>query len=184
MLKTMRQRLQESLGETSGAVEIEVEQLDRFERGSELPSEDILMLLISHFNIQDEEAVKVWETAGYDQRDRLDYRNDSGYDRREHAGLDEGNVRQTMHVMLLAMDSRVLYTNGVEIAADKNGLVLNFMQSDTSGNGAGQAPIPVSRLGMSFGQAEQLIQHLQRAMLHQKYLSGPKRLPPNSSNSK
>ena len=65
-LKSMRQKLQESLGETSGAVEIDVEQLDRFERGAEVPSEDILMLLISHFNLQDDEAVELWELAGYD----------------------------------------------------------------------------------------------------------------------
>lgn len=180
----MRQRLQESMGETSGAVEIEVEQLDRFERGSELPSEDILMLLINHFNIEDEEAVKIWETAGYDQNDRPDYSADSAYERRETGIFDEGGMRQTMHVMLLAMDSRVLYTNGVEIAADDNGLILNFLQSAPGGNPAGQPSIPVSRLGMSFGQAEQLIQQLQRAMLHQKYLSGPKRLPPSGTEPK
>jgi hypothetical protein len=77
--------------------------------------------------------------------------------------------------MLLAMDNRVLYTNGVEIVTDDAGVVLGFTHSD----GSSQPPHAVSRVGMSYGQAEQLLQTLQRALLHQKYLSGPKSLPPN-----
>jgi transcriptional regulator with XRE-family HTH domain len=165
-LKTMRQRLQESLGETSGAVEIAVEQLDRFERGSERPSEDILMLLISHFGLADDEALKVWEMAGYDRRNQPF----------SDADFDGPGMRQAIPVMLLAMDSRVLYTNGIETMADESGLVVNFMQTDKQG----QPPHTVSRIGMSYAQAEQLMQNLQRAILHRQYLSGPKQLPPPS----
>jgi hypothetical protein len=169
----MRQRIQESLGETSGAVEIGVEQLDRFERGSEVPSEDILLLLISHFNLQDDEAIRVWEMAGYDSNSRPfadDYRDDP-----EDAPSNNNQFgnRHPVQVMLLALDNRVLYTNGAEIVTDDNGVVLNFTQSDGS-SGANA----VSRVGMSYPQAEQLLQTLQRALLHKKYLSGPKQLPP------
>jgi len=168
----MRQRLQESLGETSGAVEIAVEQLDRFERGAEIPSEDILLLLISHFNLQDEEAVKLWELAGYDSANQTFGDNDDD-DGHRQPRFGEGQT-QHMHVMLLALDNRILYVNGSDIAADANGVVLNFTQND----GNSPSVQAVSRVGMSYIQAEQLVQTLQRAILHQKYLSGPKQLPP------
>jgi transcriptional regulator with XRE-family HTH domain len=179
-LKTMRQRLQESLGETSGAVEIAVEQLDRFERGAERPSEDILMLLISHFGLPEDEAVTVWELAGYDRRARTFNDNDDYEDYKEAAQQRQ----QPMHIMLLAMDNRILYTNGVEVVTDNAGVVMNFTQTDGA-NASGNNPLPsaVSRVGMSYAQAEQLLQTLQRALLHKKYLSGPKRLPPSSSPS-
>lgn len=167
-LKSMRQKLQESLGETSGAVEIDVEQLDRFERGAELPSEDILMLLISHFGLQEDEAVELWELAGYDSDTGFTAVRPSREEVPEHPG------KAGIPVMLLALDNRVLYSNGVDLTADTSGIVLNFLQTaDTQSQ-----KLPVSRIGMSFEQAEQLVQIIQRAMLHKKYLSGPKQLPP------
>ncbi len=177
-LKTMRQKLQESLGETSGAVEIEVEQLDRFERGAELPSEDVLLLLISHFGLQDDEAVELWELAGYDRNagfaSSRTGRIEQGHMHDGHFRLGNSSGGQAVPVMLLALDNRVLYSNGVDVIADDAGMVLSFMQvSDPS-----QQRYPVSRIGMSHDQAEQLLQVLQRALLHKKYLSGPKKLPP------
>src|SRR6266705_3475310 len=65
-LKGLRQKLQESVAEVSGAVEIEEKALERMEQGYERPSEDILLLLINHFNIQDDEAAGLWKLAGYD----------------------------------------------------------------------------------------------------------------------
>jgi transcriptional regulator with XRE-family HTH domain len=171
-LKTMRQRLQESLGETSGAVEIAVEQLDRYERGAERPSEDILMLLISHFGLADEEAVKVWELAGYDRRS-----NPFGDERADEAEFDPTTMRQAVPVMLLALDNRILYSNGAEVVTDDAGVVVNFTQNE-SGAKPGQAPHAISRIGMSYDQAVHLLQDLQRALLHKQYLSGPKQLPP------
>jgi hypothetical protein len=171
----MRQRLQESLGETSGAVEIAVEQLDRFERGAELPSEDILMLLISHFNLPDDEALKLWGLAGYDSRTQPFATDSDAADNGQP--LVAGDVaHHPIQVMVLALDSRILYTNGAEIVTDDNGVVLNFTQSDSNA----QSPAAISRVGMSYSQAEQLLQTLQRALLHQKYLSGPKQLPPRA----
>jgi transcriptional regulator with XRE-family HTH domain len=177
-LKTMRQRLQESLGETSGAVEIAVEQLDRFERGAELPSEDILMLLISHFNLPDDEALQAWDLAGYDSR--MPPFVDNGRESNDRQGQGpEFNAKHPMQVMLLALDNRILYTNGAEIVTDDSGIVVSFTQSD----GGQHAPYPVSKVGMSHAQAEELLQTLQRALLHKKYRSGPKELPPQASKS-
>src|SRR5579885_2464316 len=67
-LKYLREQHKESLAEVSGAVEIEIENLARMENGLERPSEEILMLLINHFDIQDNEAVQLWELAGYDSQ--------------------------------------------------------------------------------------------------------------------
>lgn len=180
-LKTMRQRLQESLGETSGAVEIQVEQLDRFERGVEAPSEDILLLLISHFGLQDEEAVTLWELAGYERASRF-MNEEEGFE-----SLDAQQARQMIPVMLLAIDSRVLYSNGVEVDIDQQGVVLHFSQTNdipagnAATNGKAKARTTISKVGMSHEQAEQLLSTLQQAMLRKKYLSGPKQLPPNAS---
>jgi len=171
-LKSMRQKFQESLGEVSGAVEIAVEQLDSFERGAELPNEDILMLLISHFNMGDDEAVKLWELAGYDLSDRrLPNERDSETEREP--------VGNGAPVMMISLDNRVLYTNGADIVTDDAGVVINFMQSD--GN---KQRYPVSRVGMSHTQAEQLLETLKRALMHRKYLSGPKQLPPAAGETK
>ena len=171
-LKQLRQKQQESLGETSGAVEIEVEKLDRFERGAELPTEDILLLLISHFELQDDEAIELWELAGY-SRDSENYPFERPQQPQENA------MTKAMQITLVAMDNRVLHTNGVEIDVDASGgVVLNFSHS-----GGGQPPYTVSRVGMSTQQAQQLLESLQRSLLHQKYLSGPKALPdPKSSD--
>lgn len=177
----MRQRFQESLGETSGAVEIEVERLDRFERGAELPSEDVLMLLISHFGLQDDEAVELWELAGYDTNSDYspsqrydDDRRDSG----EHQSDSNEQAHQNVPIMFLALDNRVLYSNDIDITTDDSGVVVNFLQTgDKKADGTMQR-YPVSRIGMSYEQTERLMQALQNIMLHKKYTSGPKQLPP------
>lgn len=172
-LKSARQKLKESAAEVSGAVEIDIETLQRIEQGKELPSEDILMLLINHFGLCDDEAVNLWEMAGYDQHDIFcdDYENTKPQD--DHQRMN----RQP--VVLLALDSRVVYSNGAEVVADKNGLVLSFTQFID----ANQGPVPVARVGMSHEQAGQLLETLQRAILHAKY-SGPKALPAPRKTSK
>src|SRR3954465_1840609 len=64
-LKDLRTRANESLAEASGAVEIDVRQLASYELGKARPSEDVLLLLISHFGAKDDEAVRMWELAGF-----------------------------------------------------------------------------------------------------------------------
>jgi hypothetical protein len=153
------------LGETSGAVEIDVEKLDRYERGVEPPTEDILLLLISHFGLKDEEAVELWELAGYSRSDV-----ETSSDR----GRGNNASRAAAQVTLIALDNRVLHSNGVEVNVDNaNGVVLNFSQSGSGG----QQPYVVSRVGMSTEQAQNLLETLQSALLHQKYNTGPKALP-------
>lgn len=194
-LKTMRQKLEESLGETSGAVEIDVECLERYERGVDAPTEDILLLLISHFGMQDDEAVELWNMAGYDESNFPSDDGETGAGNEPEAmqyepdfvspadmpGASAGkDSRHNIVMMINLMDSRTLYTNQAELVADNNGLVINFMQSAPE---ASKPPVTVSRVGMSYEQAGQLMQTLQRTLLHRQYLSGPKGLPGSNHSS-
>lgn len=161
-LKYVREQSKQSLAEVSGAVEIDANTLERIEAGTERPHEDILLLLISYFNIQDQEAVQLWELAGYD----------GGVPDKLRPG-DELQLGAKNMVMLLALDMRTIYTDGLELDETDAGLTLNFTQVS-----AKQQTTPVARLGMSYDQAEQVIADLQQAVLRHKYYKGPRRLPP------
>ncbi len=162
-LKRLRESLNESLVEVSGAVEIDPEILTLFESGQKRPSEDILLLLISHFDPQEEEALRLWELAGYDQNQM----NNS----------DDANAKPI--VMLLQPDSRIMYSDMVNVVSSNQGLVMNFLQAQGEGR-----PTPIARVGMSHQQAlrvfEALGQTLQRAQLPPKSLPAPK--PVNDSS--
>lgn len=159
-LRYFREARQESVAEVSGAVEIDMEVLERFERGEECPTEDVLTLLISHFGLHENEAVQLWEHAGFTRN--MDSRGD---------GFHDTAGRPT--IVLVALDARVMYTDGVAIAADQSGVVLNFMQP-----GVQSQQLPVARIGMSYEQAEQLLSTLQRTLLQKKYLPKDNLLPP------
>jgi transcriptional regulator with XRE-family HTH domain len=164
-LKYLRERSRESLAEVSGAVEIDEDSLDRIEQGIERPSEEILMLLMSHFNMQDNEAVQVWELAGYDRRNGPELAINP-------EELMNGNKPV---IMLLAVDVRTQYTDGVDITADPAGITMAFTQQ--TGPGVTQ---PVAKVGMSLEQAEAVAGALQHAILHAKY-RGRKQLPPGTA---
>lgn len=153
-LKYLREQLRESVAEVSGAVEIDTEDLERIEQGVQRPSEDVLMLLINHFDMQDTEAVQLWELAGYE-------------------GDKDATSRASGKPMmvLLAMDMRTQYTDHVEVEANSKGVTMNFsVGKDQS----------VARVGMSLEQAQEVIASLQTALLKSRYLSGPKQLPESS----
>jgi hypothetical protein len=161
-LRYVREQSKQSMAEVSGAVEIDERILERIEAGIERPPEDILLLLISHFAMPNQEAIQLWELAGYDG-DMPDQLRPS----------DEANPIGKSVVMLLALDMRTVYTDGVDIDTNQSGLTMNFIQ----GSGEGRT-VPVARLGMSYDQAEQVLHKLQAALLKAKYMKGPKVLPP------
>jgi transcriptional regulator with XRE-family HTH domain len=162
-LKYVREQSRQSLSEVSGAVEIDEHHLERIEAGRERPSEDILLLLISHFGVQDREAVQLWELAEYESDLPTEIRAD-----RHAAELGGKPV-----VMLLAVDVRTMYSDGLEVTVNPAGVTLNFTQS------VNQAQLAsVARVGMSHKQAEQVIRTLQQALLRAQYLNDTKLLPP------
>ncbi|HET6864044.1 MAG TPA: helix-turn-helix transcriptional regulator [Candidatus Saccharimonadales bacterium] len=142
-LKQLRTQANESLAEVSGAVEIDVMELASFELGKARPAEDVLLLLISHFGAKDDEAVKLWEIAGY--------------------GLEKIPVsRETNGLSLIqptAGEDRVLFTDVVDIVVNNYGVIMNFMQS-----GPVNTSQTVARVGMSREHAKSILKILQATL--------------------
>lgn len=165
-LKQARQRSSQTLGEVSGAVEIDEKHLAKIEAGQIRPTEELLELLSNHFKLSDEETIKLLELAGYNEEDPSNHYPDI-----------EGGLSRTI-IMLLSQDNKIVYTDGLDIHYDTNGLLLNFKQS------VGQSkPVSVAKLGMSYEQALQVQKTLSRVLLHAKNLKDPKSLPKSSSSS-
>lgn len=162
-LKRMRQKKQQSIAEVSGAVEVDVEHLTKMEKGLMRPSEDILMLLISYFAVKEDEAVKIWEMAGYEQPDVT-------------RSATSGSQEETLQpIIVMPMDARIVYTDVAKVQTTKYGLTINFLQSD----GIGGKPLAVARVGMSKEHAERLIGILQQSLVEpeQKLLPAPETPP-------
>ena len=169
-LKIIRQKFNESVAEVSGAVEIDEQSLLKIEQGRVRPSEDILLLLINHFGVQDDDAASLWQMAGYD-----DPSND---DDQPHGSQTDGQNR-TM-VMIMAVDPRVIYSDGAQVTANSNGVILGFSQ----GVGTPQA-ITTAKIGMSREQAYSLLHTLERTLQasEQRQLSD-KQNPDQKKNQK
>lgn len=160
-LKQLREKRQESLAEVSGAVEIDPDMLQAYERGAERPGEDILLLLISHFATKEEIATKLWNLAGYDQ-DEMPMQ--------QMANSVNESIRNG--AVTMASNAPVVYTDMVHVMVNNYGVVMNFMQTSGSTNQA-QA---IARIGMSKEHAQSVLEILQKTLS----LSEPKSLPPQS----
>jgi len=143
-LKQLRTRANESLAEASGAVEIDVRELAGFELGKARPSEDVLLLLISHFGAKDDEAIRLWEMAGY------------GMDKipASHSVNNEIVAPQ-----IAAPDNRVLFTDIVDIVVNNYGVIMNFMQT-----GPANSTHSVARVGMSREHAKSILKILKTTL--------------------
>jgi|AntRauTorckE6833_2_1112554.scaffolds.fasta_scaffold00046_19 transcriptional regulator with XRE-family HTH domain len=169
-LKNIRLRLRQSIAEVSGSVEVDVEVLAKYENGEARPDEEILLLLISHFDLSDDTAAKLWNLAGYDKEDAS---MQSFADNTQQAGA-----------FVLPQDARVIYTDVTHASANRHGAVINFMQSA----GPMGKPMIVSRVGMSREHAQNLLELLQ-SILHQpeqtqRLLEAPKDNKDNKDNLK
>lgn len=163
-LRSLRKSSRESLAEVSGAVEIDEYILERYEAGIDRPDEEILNLLINHYSLQESLAAQLWELAGYS--------NGSGEDA---AVIEEAMAAAKQLIMVLATDGRTIYTDGVSIDCNKSGLQITFTQS-TQQNKA----IAVSRLGMSYDQAAEVMKALGIALTYEKYGQAQQLLPPGN----
>ena len=112
--------------------------------------------------MKDQEAVQLWELAGYDGDVPEQIRPN------DDISFNHKNV-----VMLLTMDMRTVYTDGLEVTTNQAGVTMNFAQTTGPGKAA-----PVARLGMSYEQAKQVIQTLQLALLKAQYQPAKRLLPP------
>jgi DNA-binding XRE family transcriptional regulator len=148
-LRSLREKEKETIPDVSGAVEIDAELLVEIETGSKLPSEDILLLLISHFGLQNEDAMKLWRLAGYD--DLTD----------QKSSISSESLNQQSAVFLLPIDSRVVYTDQVQVSLNNFGIVVNFQQNSSQ---TSSHPLTVARVGMSREHAESMISILQQVL--------------------
>lgn len=142
-LKNLRNRASETLADASAAVEIDVKELASIELGQSRPSEEILLLLISHFGAKDDEALKLWELAGY-KMSKTPMVN---------LGMDEQNGLSPAQ----KSEKRILFTDIVDVVVNNYGVVMNFMQN----SGPNNQPIAVARVGMSREHAKSVLQILQ-----------------------
>ncbi len=155
-LRILREEHKQSVAEVSGAVEVDEHVLQRIESGEEKPSEDILLLLISYFDVQDDEATRLMEMAGY-------LTGDTG----DRSIQDATNI-----AFVMPMDMRVVYTDNVHVSVNNFGVMMNFMQ----GGGPNNQPLAVARIGMSKEHARSVISVLQDALDRSE--QPPKQLKP------
>ncbi len=149
-LKKLRTKRKETLVEVSGAVEIDSDELIKFEDGHKRPSQDILSLLISYFGIREEDSIKLWELAGYE-----DLNSTNSFS----SNADSTNFHQ-QQIMVMPMDARIVYTDLVHVMINNYGVVINFMQ----GAGPNSQPLAVSRIGMSKEHAKSLLDVLKTTL--------------------
>jgi transcriptional regulator with XRE-family HTH domain len=163
-LKRLRHRANESLAEASGAVEIDVRELAGFELGKSRPSEDVLLLLISHFGAKDDEAIKLWEMAGY------------GMDKIPASHMANSDT----HNIQSPDNNRVLYTDIVDVMVNNYGVVMSFMQGGSSGNTT-QA---VARIGMSREHAKSVLKILEVTLSQTEKKTPPRIKSPDNDRPK
>lgn len=164
-LKTLREQAKESLLEVSGAVEVDVALLKDIEAGKRLPDEDILLMLINHFNVPDQESMRLWELAGY------------GKTAPKETFIDEQVLKQI--TMVIPFDNKVTFTDTAKVSSNPNGLLIDFTL--LAGN---TQPQTVARVGMSLEQAEQLTKLINTAVRVARQPQTPPKLPPGSQNPK
>lgn len=159
-LKNLREKLQESQAEVCSAVEINMDQLVDFENGQRRPSEEILILLINHFNPREEQIAKLWDLAGFaPEKTRLMPENLFN------------NVQAQMQpaVIVMPIDGRIVYSDTVHVMVNNHGVVMNFMQN----SGADNKPVAIARIGMSKDHAKSVLEVLRQTMAQHEQKSLP-----------
>jgi transcriptional regulator with XRE-family HTH domain len=147
-LKTIRQKAKETIDEVSAAVEMEALAIKDLEQGKAKPSEDLILMLISHFDLSEREAVSLWQLAGYSPA------------KTNIAGLSPDGKGIVQMAFISAADAKVIYTDMVNVSSNRFGVVINFLQ----GLGGSSQPLAVSRIGMSHAHAKSLIEALQKTV--------------------
>lgn len=155
-LQQIRRQLRETISEVSSAVELEADIISSYEKGETRPSEEVLGMLISHFDIKDDEAEELWELAGYVQHESI----------------------ETMHDMpqptlvVIPVENKIIYTDTANVSVNNYGVVLTFLQS-----GPNNQQVPVSRVGMSLEHAKSVLEVLAKTIAQAEAARKQKGLP-------
>ncbi|MEK9196442.1 MAG: helix-turn-helix transcriptional regulator [Patescibacteria group bacterium] len=139
-IRSLREQWDQSIGELSGTLELDPSLLVAIESGKTLPSEDILDMIIEHFLLTDEQAEDLLKTI-----EEYDIKTQEALGK----GLEDALTKQM--VMLMPLDSKVVYTDSMQATVNQGGVVIQFSQQVN-----GQS-VPVSRVGMSREHAEKMI---------------------------
>lgn len=144
-LREIRKSVHETVTEVSGAVELEADIIDSYERGDTRPSEDVLNLLINHFDIKDDDAEELYELAGYISTDGdLTLPTD---------------MPQPPSLVMIPMDSRIIYTDSANVSVNNYGVVISFTQ-----NGPNSQSMGIARVGMSIEHAKSVLDVLSKTI--------------------
>jgi DNA-binding XRE family transcriptional regulator len=163
-LKQLRMNAKETVVDVSGAVEADEKLIKEIEAGVMQPSEELVLLLISHFALKEEDALQLWDLAGFGQ---------------EKTGISnmsadqQGNIQKAY---VTAGDVRIIYTDMVHIKANNHGVVINFLQN----LGADDHTMAVSRVGMSHEHAKTLLKVLKQTLK----ATDPQKTSAKSKNAK
>jgi transcriptional regulator with XRE-family HTH domain len=150
VLKKLRSKAAKTSAEVAGAVEIDEPRLHKYEAGEQRPTEDILLLLIQHFNLKDDQASELWKLAGYSGEPEEDL----------YFINDEFGSPQQVTVAVTPHDARIVYTDMIQVMVNNYGVIINFMQ----GAGPSNQPLAVSRVGMSKEHAKSVLEVLQKTL--------------------
>jgi len=170
-LKFLRKQWQQSISDVSGTLEIDENTLRAIEAGKTIPTDNILDMFISHFLLTEDQAEELREMA-------------SQYTEQTSEGLMNGIEDMLMKqiVMYMPNDTRIAYTDQMQATVNKNGVVLQFMQSNVA---PGQQHIIVNRVGMSREHAEKMIEVLRNTLDQHDRSQDIKLLPsPNKDEKK
>jgi transcriptional regulator with XRE-family HTH domain len=168
-LRSLRVKNRKTLAEVSGAVEVPQTVLEAYEKGEKRPTEDILLLLIQHFQLKDLQAKELWRLAGYEQM------TEEGH---YFVNDDDGeSVHAGKTAYVYTDDMRVVYTDLVHVMVNNYGVIMNFMQ----GAGPQNKPLAVARVGMSKEHARSIIELLKATLDQQPLPQQQKLLPPSKS---
>jgi hypothetical protein len=120
------------------------------------------MLLINHFCVHEYEAVELWEWAGY---------GSSSNAAKMQTIEQQAKAAATI---VVALDVRAVYSDGMNVTANESGIILQFTQS-------GSQQLPVARIGMSYEQAERVVRCLEQTLLRHTYSPKLPPLPPGTA---
>lgn len=150
-LKRLRSEAAKTPAEVSGAIEIDESRLAKYENGELRPSEDILHLLLQHFDIKGSKAEELWKLAGYGSAQSAEqiFMQD-----------DLSNAVEEMAMHFAAQDNKIVYTDMLQVMVNNYGVIMNFMQ----GAGTNNQPLAVARVGMSKEHARTVIDVLKRTL--------------------
>lgn len=145
-IKKLRVKANESTSDVAGAVELDTKTINEIEAGMYQPSEDIVLLLISHFGLKDHEASSVWKLAGYDQ-------------------ILTGRITEQNHENIKfdispQEDNPIVYTDIVQVNANRYGVVINFLQSYPGTMNS----MAVAKVGMSHEHAKSMLEVLKSTL--------------------